>query len=266
MAAEEGPLNTTAYAALKRRIINGELLPGTPLSERALCETFDVSRTPLREALKLLANEGLVEISPTRRASVARITVDEAVSMLTVMAVLEGLSGEQACEKVNERDLAELSKLQDDMRDAYLNRDKPRYFARNQQIHLTILRIADNRPLADYFHNLNARLRQVRQRLNPTQEGWRHAVEEHEEMLALLQRRDGKRLRALMENHLRAKTDVFLATMLNDGLVSAGAPPRRRAAAARSEPAAADGAAGRGASVDPAAGSIVPIDSTASTG
>jgi DNA-binding GntR family transcriptional regulator len=228
MVRDKAPLNASAYVALKSRIVEGELPPGAPLSERALCEALNVSRTPLREAIKLLANEGLVDISPTRRASVSRVTMDEAVNMLAVMSVLEGLSGEQACEKVTEKDLAELERLQSSMRDAYERQDKPAYFVLNQQIHLTILGIADNRALTAYFHNLNARLRQVRQRLNPTPEGWKRAVDEHEEMLTLLGRRDAKRLRALMEAHLRNKTDVYLATMLNDGLVSAGHRRSRR--------------------------------------
>lgn len=213
-------LNAAAYEALKDRIVRGELRPGTPLSERALCESLAVSRTPLREAIKRLANEGLVEISATRRVRVARVSVDEVVNLLAVMSVLEGLSGEQACEKATDDDLAELAQMQAEMEAAYLHGDHVAYFALNQRIHLTILRIADNGPLAEYFHNLNARLRHVRQRLTPTPERWRQAVDEHAQMLALLNKRDGKRLRTLMETHLRSKTDAYVAAMLNDGLVS----------------------------------------------
>ncbi|VVD93664.1 GntR family transcriptional regulator [Pandoraea soli] len=215
-------LNAAAYEALKARIVRGELRPGAPLSERALCDALAVSRTPLREALKRLANEGLVEISETRRASVARVSVDEVVNLLAVMAVLEGLSGEQACEKASEADLDALTQLQADMESAYARADHAAYSALNQQIHLSILRMADNGPLAEYFHNLNARLRHVRERLTPTPERWRQAVDEHAEMLALLRRRDGRRLRTLMEAHLRSKTDAYVATMLNEGLVSLG--------------------------------------------
>lgn len=82
-------INEAAYAALRERIVSGELQPGTPLSERALCEALEVSRTPLREAIKMLAREGLVEISATRRAKVASVTLDEAANMLTLLAALE---------------------------------------------------------------------------------------------------------------------------------------------------------------------------------
>lgn len=217
------PLNASAYEALKARIVRGELRPGTPLSERALCESLSVSRTPLREAIKRLANEGLVEISETRRVRVARVTVDEVVNLLAVMAVLEGLSGEQACDKATDADLDELAQLQTAMEAAFAQADHAAYFALNQRIHLTILRMADNAPLADYFHNLNARLRHVRERLTPTPERWRQAVDEHAEMLALLRRKDGKRLRTLMETHLRSKTDAYVAAMLNEGLVTTSA-------------------------------------------
>lgn len=211
----------TAYDTLKQAIMTGELLPGTPLSERALCDTLGVSRTPLREAIKQLAADGLAEISPTRRVRVARITLDEAINMLTVMAALEGLSGEQACQRAQPADMERLEHWQAEMRDAYARRDRAAYFELNQRIHLEILRIAANPTLSEIFHNLNARLRLVRERLNPTDARWQQAVDEHEAMLALLKKRDGKKLRQLMETHLRDKIDAILGSMLAEGWVSA---------------------------------------------
>lgn len=214
-------INEAAYAALRERIISGELQPGAPLSERVLCEALEVSRTPLREAIKILAREGLVEISATRRARVATVTLDEAANLLTLLAALEGLSGEQACLKVLGPDIDELEQLQAAMRASYEQDDLPSYFELNQAIHLKILAVADNRVLSEMFNNLNARLRHVRRRLTPTPGRWLQAVTEHEQMLVYLKEGDGKKLRALMEDHLRNKIDVFLATMLQQGLVSA---------------------------------------------
>jgi DNA-binding GntR family transcriptional regulator len=213
-------INEAAYAALRERIVSGELQPGAPLSERALCEALEVSRTPLREAIKMLAREGLVEISATRRAKVASVTLDEAANMLTLLAALEGLSGEQACQKISGSDIAELETLQAAMRVSYEQGDLPGYFELNQAIHLKILAVADNRVLSEMFNNLNARLRHVRRRLTPTRGRWLQAVTEHEQMLVYLKKGDSKKLRALMEDHLRNKVDVFLATMLEHGIVS----------------------------------------------
>lgn len=213
-------INDAAYAALRQQIISGELPPGAPLSERALCEQLEVSRTPLREAIKILAREGLIEISPTRRAKVASVTLDEAANMLTLLAALEGLSGEQACQKVLGEDIAELEALQASMRHSYEQKDLATYFELNQAIHLKILAIADNQVLSEMFNNLNARLRHVRKRLTPTPGRWAQAIEEHEQMLVHLKKGEGKKLRALMEDHLRNKIDVFLATMLQHGIVS----------------------------------------------
>jgi len=213
-------INDAAYAALRQQIISGELPPGAPVSERTLCEQLEVSRTPLREAIKMLAREGLIEISATRRAKVASVTLDEAANMLTLLAALEGLSGEQACQKVLGSDIAELEALQDAMRESYEQKDLASYFELNQAIHLKILAVADNQVLSEMFNNLNARLRHVRKRLTPTPGRWAQAVEEHEQMLAYLKKGEGKKLRALMEDHLRNKIDVFLATMLQHGIVS----------------------------------------------
>lgn len=217
--ADKPQINETAYLALREQIVSGQLAPGTPLSERAICEELQVSRTPLREAIKMLAREGLVEISATRRAKVASVSLDEAANMLTLLAALEGLSGEQACQKVSATDIAQLEALQAAMRVSHQQGDLPAYFELNQKIHLEILRIADNKVLAEMFGNLNARLRHVRRRLNPTPGRWQQAVDEHEQMLVHLKKGDGKKLRALMEDHLRNKTDVLLATMLEHGIV-----------------------------------------------
>ena len=213
-------INEAAYLALKEQIVSGELHPGAPLSERTLCEALQVSRTPLREAIKMLAREGLVEISATRRARVASLSLDEAANMLTLLAALEGLSGEQACQKISAADVIELERLQAAMRVSYEQNDLSGYFHLNQQIHLKILQVADNRILSEMFNNLNARLRYVRRRLNPTPGRWLQAVTEHEQILLYLKKGEGKKLRALMEDHLRNKTDVLLATLLEHGIVS----------------------------------------------
>jgi DNA-binding GntR family transcriptional regulator len=220
MPESKPQINETAYLALREKIISGELAPGAPLSERAICEELEVSRTPLREAIKMLAREGLVEISATRRARVASLSLDEAANMLTLLAALEGLSGEQACQKISAKDIAYLETLQAAMRVSHEQGDLAAYFDLNQKIHLEILRIADNKVLAEMFGNLNARLRHVRRRLNPTPGRWLQAVTEHEQILVYLKKGEGKKLRALMEDHLRNKTDVLLATMLEHGIVS----------------------------------------------
>jgi DNA-binding GntR family transcriptional regulator len=220
MPESKPQINETAYLALREKIISGELMPGAPLSERAICEELEVSRTPLREAIKMLAREGLVEISATRRARVASLSLDEAANMLTLLAALEGLSGEQACQKISANDIAYLETLQAAMRVSHEQGDLAAYFDLNQKIHLEILRIADNKVLSEMFGNLNARLRHVRRRLNPTPGRWLQAVTEHEQILVYLKKGEGKKLRALMEDHLRNKTDVLLATMLEHGIVS----------------------------------------------
>lgn len=220
MPESKPQINETAYLALREKIISGELAPGAPLSERAICEELEVSRTPLREAIKMLAREGLVDISATRRARVASLSLDEAANMLTLLAALEGLSGEQACQKISAKDIAYLETLQAAMRVSHERGDLAAYFDLNQKIHLEILRIADNKVLAEMFGNLNARLRHVRRRLNPTPGRWLQAVTEHEQILVYLKKGEGKKLRALMEDHLRNKTDVLLATMLEHGIVS----------------------------------------------
>src|SRR5689334_15276811 len=98
LAPVRGSLHERVIAGLRDMIVEGELAAGARIPERVLCERFAVSRTPLREALKALASEGLVELLPNRGARVTRLTEQDVEDMFQVMASLEALSGTLACE------------------------------------------------------------------------------------------------------------------------------------------------------------------------
>lgn len=104
-------LHDTVVEHLRRLIIEGVLSPGVKLNERELCETLGISRTPLREAFKVLAAEGLIEIAPNRGASVARMTEKEIREMFELMSALEAFSGELAAERMTPVELAEIKAL-----------------------------------------------------------------------------------------------------------------------------------------------------------
>src|SRR5215218_9278927 len=108
-------LTSAVTAKLRDMIIEGELLPGTRLNERVLCEQLMVSRTPLREAFKTLAGEGLVDILPNRGAVVAEMSVADIEQTFEVMGGLEGLSGELACERITDEEIAEIKALHYEM-------------------------------------------------------------------------------------------------------------------------------------------------------
>ena len=87
------PLHEELTESLRKLIVSGELQPGRKVPEKELCELYGVSRTPLREALKVLATDGLVNLEPNRGAWVSRITVEELDELFPVMGALEALAG-----------------------------------------------------------------------------------------------------------------------------------------------------------------------------
>jgi DNA-binding GntR family transcriptional regulator len=202
-------LHETVVGQLRDIIVEGILAPGARIAERQLCESLGVSRTPLREALKVLASEGLVELLPNRGARVARLDDSDIENMFQVMGALEALAGSLACTQISEAELAEIAALHYEMLAQYMRRDLPGYFRLNQAIHAAIVAAARNPILAATYQSLAARIRRARYFANLSDERWQHAVAEHEAILQTLQARDGPRLARLLEEHLHNKSVVL---------------------------------------------------------
>lgn len=207
------PLHEEAIDRLRDRIVQGELAPGSRLNERVLAAQLGISRTPLREAFKLLAAEGLVELLPNRGAVVAPIDAARIRETLAVMGALEALVGELACAQASEASIAEIQALHYEMRAAHARRDLAAYFRHNQAIHLKLAEAAGNTVLAQTYRQLNANVRRVRYMANLAPERWDAAVREHDAILAALSARDGERLKALLSDHLAQKTASVLAAL-----------------------------------------------------
>lgn len=186
-------------------ILEGELPPGKRISEKALCDRFGVSRTPVREALKALASEGLVTITPNRGASVTEITSAELADAFPVMGALEGLAGELAAVRMTEAEVAAVAGLHTRMLSHVEKRELGPYFAVNQRIHLAIVAGARNTVLQEQYDQLSTRMRLARYRANMSDDRWAQAVAEHEQMLAALKVRDGAKLGQILRDHLDGK-------------------------------------------------------------
>jgi DNA-binding GntR family transcriptional regulator len=201
-------LHGQVVARLRDLIIEGELRPGERIPERILCERFGISRTPLREALKVLASEGLIELLPNRGARVARLEVKDVEDMFQVMGALEALSGSLACARITDEELAEIRALHYEMLAHYERRRLPEYFRLNQAIHEAILDAARNPILKATYLGLAGRVRHARYMANMSEARWAAAVKEHEAILAALAARDGERLARLLAEHLENKLAV----------------------------------------------------------
>ena len=215
-------LHQEVAVRLRQRIVEGQLAPGAKLNERELAEALNVSRTPLREAIKMLAAEGLVELLPNRGAVVAQMSEQDVIDTFEVIAGLEGQSGELAAQRISETELAEIRALHFEMMAAWTRRDLPTYYRINAQIHTLINAAARNPVLAQTWRNVNARLQALRFRSNFDEAKWKRAVKEHERMVELLAARDAAGLRALLIAHLMHKRDAVLELMKKGQLGAQG--------------------------------------------
>ncbi len=192
-------------------ILEGELAPGERLNERALGERLGISRTPLREALRMLASESLVRVEPNRGAAVAPLDRKDIENTFEVLAALEGLAGELAAARITQTELAEIKALHFEMRAHHARGDRAAYFAANQAIHARIARAGGNDVLGETFEKLNARVKRVRYAANLSRQRWDKAVDEHDRIVAALEARDGPALREILEAHLAGKRESVLA-------------------------------------------------------
>lgn len=195
---------------LRELIMHGELAPGVKLNERVLCEQLGISRTPLREAFKSLASEGLVELLPNRGAIVAPLDPARLQQIFAVLEALEGLAGELACRTASERQLREIRALHFEMLAHHARHELDAYFRCNQEIHIRIVEASGNEPLAQIYRSLNANARRARYMANLSQERWDQAVAEHNEILDALTARDAARLQRLLREHLEHKLALVM--------------------------------------------------------
>ena len=193
---------------LRQMIIHGDLAPGDKVPEKDLCDRFGVSRTPLREALKVLASEGLVTLTPNRGAMVSELTLADLEEAFPVLGALEALSGEMACAHITDAEIAEIRALHQAMVKHHESGDLGAYFRLNQQIHEALLDAARNQTLATAYRGLADRIRRARYIANMSAERWAQAVTEHEQILEALENRDGAALAGILKRHLANTFDT----------------------------------------------------------
>jgi len=179
-------LHDQVATRLRTMLIEGRIAPGAKLNERELSEQLRVSRTPLREAIKLLAVEGLVDLLPNRGAVAVKLT---------------------------EAELAEIRALHYEMLACFARSDLSGYYRLNALIHTSINMAARNPVLSKTYREVNARVQSLRFRTNQNEAKWKLAVREHEQMLQALDARDAAALRNVLVEHLHGKLDTVLALL-----------------------------------------------------
>ncbi len=190
---------------IRELIVTSQMPPGSKVPERELCDRYGVSRTPLREALKVLATEGLVALEANRGARVTQITREDLDEVFPVMGALEALAGELACRHITDDEIAAVRRLHDEMVGHFHAGRLKEYFAANELIHQSILAAARNKTLSTQYRTLSTRVRRARYVANMTTARWEQATAEHEAIITALEARDGGALSAILKQHLENK-------------------------------------------------------------
>ncbi len=207
--SEPPSLHADIVSQLRDFIVEGRLAPGSRIPERELCEKFGISRTPLREALKVLAAEGLIELLPNRGARVRQFSETDIRNLFEVLSGLDFLAGRLACARITDDAIASIEKLHLEMYTYYLRRELADYFRINQKIHQAIVDAAANPVLSANFASLNSIVRRLRYSANLVhRDRLGDAMREHEQIVDALKRRSADELGLLMFQHMQGKCDA----------------------------------------------------------
>jgi DNA-binding GntR family transcriptional regulator len=200
---------------LRELIVDGTLEPGRRLSERDLGGQLGVSRTPLREALRLLAGERLVEVLPRRGARVADLDSALVEDVYPVLACIERLAVDMACRRVTDADLERLAGMLTRMRAIRSRGDKQAFFAISREFHETILHAAENVTLRGMHRQLSGQVRRARFLSLNTETEWDEALREHRLIMSALRKRDGAGAVEAVARHLHTNKRKVLSQLGN---------------------------------------------------
>lgn len=206
-------LHEELVARLGQMIQDGELAAGERISEAALCARFQVSRTPLREALKVLAAEGSVVWPANRGPRVAHVERDEVVAAFELLGALERLIGEVVCARMSEDELRDMEAAHLHLTQLHQAGDRIGYFRQNQVIHARLAGLTRNAAAASVYDALQRRIYRARALSNTAQPRWNESLREHESIMAALRLRDTPGLVAELVGHSVATEHAVLQSI-----------------------------------------------------
>ena len=201
---ERRSLSAEAANALRELILLEKLAPGTPVPERDLAEGLRISRTPLKDALRILETEGLIEYGPTRRPRVADPSLEEIEQNILVLSALEALAGELACLAATDKDIAEIQALETSMHALPPNSTALDFFHLDMEFHARIVAASGNEPLAATHKQYNARLWRARFMSSRQEDRRSNTLAEHGAITKALVARDAAATAIELRKHLKS--------------------------------------------------------------
>lgn len=192
---------------LRRDILRGKLAPGDSLKERDKAAELGVSRTPMREAIRIVAREGLITLRPARSPIVAMPDVKAVTDDVEVLLSIEKLSGKLACERATDADIDEIAAITQHMDKNFDTMDPLDMFEIDMNFHSAIAKASHNKPLAEIHGRFLARLWRARFLAATKRRNRASVIEHHTDILAALRARDAVKIDAAIGTHLDRLTE-----------------------------------------------------------
>ena len=207
IARDHRSLSAETAEKLRELILLEKLPPGMHIPERDLAEALGISRTPMREALRTLAIEGLVEFTATRRSRVANPSIDELRDSMTVLATLEALGGELACTTATDREITAIAELNQKMIDCTDSFSAFRFFKTDMVFHSGIIAATRNQALIDTHQQYNAKLWRARFISSKRKQGRAKTLQQHQDITTALISRNASVVAQAMRGHIETAID-----------------------------------------------------------
>jgi DNA-binding GntR family transcriptional regulator len=186
---------------LREMIQEGELAPGSRIMEKELCEYFDISKTPLREALKVLVAEGLITHRQHLGYHIAAIDIDEIASIFEVLHGLEDIAGSYLSTRLDQDALSAIERKHQAMVMHHANGKRATYFRLNQEIHQMLIDAVRNPTLSAIYTSLMTKIHRARGIANADSFRWKESLAEHEALIEAMRASDQEALRRLLREH-----------------------------------------------------------------
>ena len=195
---------------IREMIRNGALEKGQKINEKHLCESMGVSRTPVRESLRILNSEGLIDLIPHKGAYISQPPIREINDMFEVMSVLEGTCARLATKKMTESDFSNIERLHQGLEEFYRKRDHEAYLKSNNVFHVFIQKLAGNKVLNGVIDGLRLKILLYRQRQLYQLERFDQSIQEHRGLLAAFRKRDAALAERVMKRHLIKQCEALV--------------------------------------------------------
>jgi DNA-binding GntR family transcriptional regulator len=207
---ETKTLHQEVAERIRDMIRKGLLVKGQKVDEKSFCESMGVSRTPVRESLRILHSEGLIDLIPHKGAYVSQPPIKDISDMFEVMSVLEGTCARLATKNMKEKDFKRIESLHAKLEKDYQRRDHEAYLKTNNTLHVLTQDLSGNKVLNDVINGLRQKIFLYRHRQLYQPERFRESIKEHRDLLVAFRKRDAVLAEAVMKRHLIKQCEALV--------------------------------------------------------